>query len=245
MDREQDFTIKTEVFEGPLEVLLNLIEKRKLLINDISLAKVTDDYISHVREIENMPIAKTSHFILIASTLLLIKSKSLLPTLTLSEEEQESIDDLERRLKLYKRFKDLSINIENMFGKNVMFRKKETKQIIVEKFSPSEQTNTPNLHSLIKSLISTFPKKEIVPKAVLKKVISLEEMIGKLTERVRSGIQMKFSEFANVGKEEKVNIIVGFLAMLELVKQGILNANQEAKYSEIDMETKEIGTPRY
>lgn len=245
MDREQDFTIKTEVFEGPLEVLLNLIEKRKLLINDISLAKVTDDYISHVREIENMPIAKTSHFILIASTLLLIKSKSLLPTLTLSEEEQESIDDLERRLKLYKRFKDLSINIENMFGKNVMFRKKETKQIVVEKFSPSKQTNTPGLHSLIKSLISTFPKKEIVPKAVLKKVISLEEMIGKLTERVRSGIQMKFSEFANVGKEEKVNIIVGFLAMLELVKQGILNANQEAKYSEIDMETKEIGTPRY
>lgn len=244
MEEKQDFTIKTEVFEGPLEVLLNLIEKRKLLINDISLAKVTDDYISHVKEIESMPIAKTSHFILIASTLLLIKSKSLLPTLTLSEEEQESIDDLERRLKIYKRFKDLSVGIEERFGKNIMFRKKETRHV-KEEFSPNDKIKTENLHSLIKNLISTFPKKEIVPKAVLKKVISLEEMIGKLTERIQSGIQMKFSEFANVGKEEKVNVIVGFLAMLELVKQGILTANQQAKYSDIDMETKEIGIPRY
>ena len=73
------FTVKTQSFEGPLDLLLDLIEKRKLFINDISLVKVTDDFIAHVRQFENLPMAESAHFILVASTLLLIKSKSLLP----------------------------------------------------------------------------------------------------------------------------------------------------------------------
>lgn len=238
------FTIKTEVFEGPLEALLSLIEKRKLLINDIALAKVTDDYIEYVKQIEDMPLTKTSHFILIASTLLLIKSKSLLPTLTLSEEEKESIDDLERRLKIYKRFKELSINVEERFAKKIMFQKSETKHEHIG-FAPSKQVTVENMHAHLKALIKSLPKKEIVPKAVLKKVISLEETIINLTERVRSGIQMKFSEFVKADKKERVNVIVSFLAMLELVKQGILNVSQEARYSDINMETKDVGVPKY
>lgn len=238
------FTIKTDVFEGPLEALLSLIEKRKLLINDIALAKVTDDYIEYIKQIEGMPLDKTSHFILIASTLLLIKSKSLLPTLTLSEEEKESIDDLERRLKIYKRFKELSIHVEERFAKKIMFQKLETKYVH-EGFAPSKQITMENMYAHIKSVIKSLPKKEIVPKAVLKKVISLEETIKNLTERVRSGIQLKFSEFVKADKKERVNVIVSFLAMLELVKQGILNVSQEARYSDINMETMDVGVPKY
>jgi segregation and condensation protein A len=90
------YKVKTETFEGPLDLLLSLIEKRKLFINDISLAKVADDYVSHIQSLGNFPIADSANFILIASTLLLIKSKSLLPQLTLSEEEQTNVDDLEK-----------------------------------------------------------------------------------------------------------------------------------------------------
>src|SRR4051812_5655315 len=100
------FTVKTEVFEGPLDLLLSLIEKRKLFVNDISLAKVADDFIAHVQGFEKFPMNDSVNFTLIASTLLLIKSKSLLPTLTLTEEEEEGIHDLEARLKMYKRIKD-------------------------------------------------------------------------------------------------------------------------------------------
>jgi len=82
------FTIKTESFEGPLDLLLDLIEKRKLYISDISLAKVTDDFIEHIKNIGGIEIGESAHFILVASTLLLIKSKSLLPELALTEEEQ-------------------------------------------------------------------------------------------------------------------------------------------------------------
>ena len=100
-----EYLVNTHIFEGPLDTLLSLIEKRKLFISDISLAQVADDYISYVKGLENFPIADSAHFILIASTLVLIKSKSLLPTLTLSEEEEHSIDDLQARLREYQKYK--------------------------------------------------------------------------------------------------------------------------------------------
>jgi segregation and condensation protein A len=238
------FKVKTEGFEGPLELLLSLIEKRKLFINDIALAKVTDDFIAHIKSFEQFPIADSAHFILIASTLLLIKSKSLLPTLELTEEEQSNIEDLEARLKIYKRMKELSIHVKDRFGKTVLFPKSQTK-IEVKVFSPDETMKVPSIASAIMDVIKNFPKKDIIPKAIVRKVISLEDMIGKLTDRIKSSLRMGFKEFANVGREEKVNVIISFLAMLELVKQGMIHVVQENKFDDIKMETMEIGTPRY
>ena len=99
------YKVKTEKFEGPLDLLLNLIEKRKLLINEISLAKISDDYIQFIKDSGNFPMGESANFILIASTLLLIKSRSLLPSLSLSQEEENSIEELEHRLKIYKEIK--------------------------------------------------------------------------------------------------------------------------------------------
>lgn len=244
MEKEKDFKVQTEAFEGPLALLLSLIEKRKLLINDISLAKVTDDYIEYLKKFEKTPISQTSTFILIASTLLLIKSKSLLPTLELTAEESESIEELELRLKVYKRMKEVSVHVEERFGKNISFNK----QYVPEKetgFAPTNQLSLQNFYASVKNLIKTLPKKEVIPKVVIDKVISLEDTIAKLTKRVRDGLQMSFREFAGVGKEEKVNIIVSFLAMLELVKQGTVNVKQHADYEDIHIETRDVGTPSY
>ncbi|HAO64389.1 TPA: hypothetical protein DCQ44_00205 [Candidatus Taylorbacteria bacterium] len=238
------FKIKTEVFEGPLELLLNLIEKRKLFINDIALAKVTDDFILYVKNFENFPIADSANFILIASTLLLIKSKSLLPTLDLSEEEQASIEDLEARLKIYARMKELSVHIKERFGKKMLFAK-ENNKIEVKVFSPHVKMTLPNLVAAMFDVIKNFPKKEILPKAIVRKVISLEDMIGRLTQRISSNLKMSFREFANTNKAEKVNVIISFLAMLELVKQGVISVMQEQKFDDIKMETVEVGVPKY
>src|ERR1035437_2753511 len=109
------FTIKTQSFEGPLDLLLDLIEKRKLFINDISLAQVTDDFISHIKQGTGVSMGESAHFILVASTLLLIKSKSLLPDLNLTDEEQGDISDLERRLKMYKCIKEASVHVRRLF----------------------------------------------------------------------------------------------------------------------------------
>lgn len=238
------FTVKTQNFEGPLDLLLDLIEKKKLFINDISLAKVTDDFIEHIKSIGDVAIGESAHFILVASTLLLIKSKSLLPSLLLTEEEQGDIRSLEIRLKIYKRIKDASLNIREMFGKDMIFLQSQVRPI-VPVFTPEPDFNLEKALYLLKDLVNRLPKKENVPKVILKKVISLEEMIGTLTNRVTNHLKMSFKEFTKEHKENKVNVIVSFLAMLELVKQGIVHASQDDTFGDIVMETKDVGVPHY
>lgn len=240
---DNQFKIRTEVFEGPLDLLLSLIEKRKLLINDVSLAKVTDDFISYLQSREAYSIKDSSDFIVIASTLLLIKSKSLLPTIDLTEEEKTDIEDLELKLKIYKKIKELSVGIKENFGKSVLFFANPRKAVPV--FSPSEDMNKENFAKAIFDVINNLPKFEKKPKVKITKVISLEEMIDNLTERVKSSLRMSFKDFSGMGKVEKVNVIVSFLAMLELVKQGIIEVNQRDKFEDINIETKDIGVPIY
>jgi len=240
---ETAFKIKTEVFEGPLDLLLSLIEKRKLFINDIALSKVADDYIAYLQSLEKFPIADSADFLVVASTLLLIKSKSLLPSLDLSTDEQQDISDLEKRLKIYQRMKELSIYIKAHFGKEIIFYAEPRKMIPV--FSPDKTMTKENFFSAIMSVIKALPKIENIPKAVVKKVISLEEMILTLTKRVQTGLKLSFREFAKVGKEERVNVIISFLAMLELVKQGIVNVKQDNHFDDIEMETQQTVVPHY
>lgn len=238
------FTIKTNSFEGPLDLLLDLIEKRKLFISDISLAKVTDDFIEHIKQFENMPMGESAHFILVASTLLLIKSKSLLPNLTLTEEEQGDIHDLERRLKIYQRIKEASKHIEKLFGAEMIFTQSQSRTI-QPVFVPNPEFTLEKALFSLKDLINRLPKKETLPKTVVRKVISLEDMIGTLTTRITAHLRMSFKEFTKEHKENRVNVVVSFLAMLELIKQGILHVSQEATFGEIQMETKDVGLPRY
>jgi segregation and condensation protein A len=237
------FKIKTEVFEGPLDLLLSLVEKRKLFINDIALAKVTDDFIAHIQQFEKLPMGESAQFILVASTLLLIKSRSLLPSLQLTEEEQTDIQDLETRLKIYKRIKDASLNVKTLFGHEMIFQPSQVRPM-EPIFSPHESMSLLSLAGAIRSVIQQLPKKESLPKAVVKKVVSLEEMIDNLTHRITAGLRMSFKEFS-AGHKEKVNVIVSFLAMLELVKQGTIHVSQEENFGDIHMETKQVGVPRY
>ncbi len=237
------FTVKTPSFEGPLDLLLDLIEKRKLSISEVSLSKVADDYIAHVKSLSEFPISMTAHFILVASTLLLIKSRSLLPSLQLSEEEQGSIDELERRLKLYKRARELSRHIRERFGKHIAFSCSQ--RVAVSVFSPDKTTTLGNLSALIRTILRDLPKVPALAKAVVQKVISLEEMIDRLTERIKTNLKIGFREFALVGKAEKVTVIVSFLAMLELVKQGVISVQQQGHFDEIMMETGTVDVPRY
>jgi segregation and condensation protein A len=239
----QEFEVKTEVFEGPLDLLLNLIEKRKLLINDLSLAQITDDYITYLKNHNIFSVERSANFIMVASTLLLIKSKSLLPTLELTSEEKHSIEDLELRLKIYKRIKDAEKNVAEVFGKNISYFANDRKETTTV-FVPPQNIKKEDIFLSIKNVLKNLPKLEIKPKVIVQKVISLDVMINRLTERITQNLNMSFKDFSNYGKTEKVNIIVSFLAMLELVKEGIIEAVQEDK-NDIHMQTKNFNTPKY
>ena len=235
------YKAKTGSFEGPMELLLSLIEKRKLFINEISIAEVTDDYLSYVKNLGEFPLSRIANFIIVAATLILIKSRSLLPEMSLTEEEEVSIGDLEERLSLYKIVLDVSAKIKEALAGPTIWERPFTrnKQPI---FSPDPEFTLANIGATMQSVIANLPQKDIpLQKVLVKKVISIEEMIESITERMRNEIQTSFKKLSGHGgasrsREERVYVIVGFLALLELVKQGIIMVNQEKHFEDINME---------
>jgi segregation and condensation protein A len=113
----EKYVVKAGSFEGPLEVLLDLIEARKLFINEISLASVTNEYLSYVRTLGGKNLPDATDFVVVAATLVLIKSRSLLPNLELTVDEKEKIIDLEARLKMYALVREIGEDIKTRFGK--------------------------------------------------------------------------------------------------------------------------------
>ena len=237
------YTVKTSVFEGPLELLLNLIEKRKLFVSDIALSQVADDFISYVKTHPEMPVDESSQFVLAASTLVLIKSKSLLPNMKLTSEEEQSIDDLEQRLKEYERFRELSLFVKSIFGVTPLFApQKEVSKISV--FAPSSDMTLDNLSDAMNSVLHNLPKTETNPEVKVRKVISLEEVMNNLSKRIERALSLSFKEFTG-DTANRVDVIVSFLALLELVKQGNIDAEQKETFSNIQIESQSINTPKY
>ena len=239
------FDIKTPVYEGPLDLLVSLIEKREVFINDISLSQVTDDYIQYINTLEQKDIDNMSDFILIASTLVLIKSKSLLPTLSLSTEEENTIEDLETRIELYKKIREYSEYLLSLIAKGSSYERGDiAKKDIV--FAPSRDMTMDNILETIKNVIQKMPEKEKqLPKISVTKNISLKDTIESLRDRIRQNIQTSFKEFTGEDRENRLHIIVHFLALLELVKQEMVNAEQYKDFGDIIIESDSLTTPKY
>jgi len=237
------FSIKTDTFEGPLELLIELVEKRKLLINDISLATVTDEYMQTVSLMQEMPLPNTAQFVNLAATLLLIKSKSLLPVIDLTSEEEASIEDLEERLKKYQLFRDISTNIQENFSSNYMhepeYAPPRSPLFVIDKYC-----SKPELEDALVRVLHNLPKKVQKPTARVKPTISLEDMMTKLRTRVENQMKTKFSEIRSNETEHK-DVIVGFLAILELFKQGDIIIYQTDHFGDIHLEMEKTYIPKY
>lgn len=240
---DSTFAVKTPVFEGPLELLIELVEKRKLLINDISLAEVTDEYMARVSHMQQLSLPNTAQFITLAATLLLIKSKSLLPVLELTEEEEEKIEDLEARLKLYKIYREAGKNLQSIFGQNMMY---ESAFVLPDNpiFVEDKFTNLNALRDAVQNVLTNLPKTEVKPKVQVKKVVSLEEMIDRLHTRIQREISLRFSDLIK-DEKERSSVIVGFLAILESVKQGSILVAQARLFDDIHIEREGKDVPGY
>ena len=238
---QESYQLKIAGYEGPFNLLLNLIEKRKLFINDVSLAVVTEDYLNYMNKLGGLNPAEIASFVLVASTLILIKSKSLLPNLNLTSEEEGDIHSLEERLRLFELYTKLGGHIKENFGENIIFAPLERKNSLRAwghidlVFLPDERITKNNMMTFAQNVLGGMPKKVFLPEVEVRKVISIEEMINNLTDRIQNSMKMSFKDFAGkiVTREEKVFAIVGFLAMLELVRNGILEALQENDFSDI------------
>lgn len=235
------FVVATEKFSGPLETLLNMIEERRLSISDISLADVTDTYLAYVEKLPSMPLGETAQFVLIASTLLLIKSRALLPMLELSSEERESVEELERRLARYGVIRKSARILRKEWGRRPLFFPRRA-PLPEPVFAPGRITLN-SISAAIMRLASILPKIEKTAKALVAPVLALEDVIVRLEKRLVGAVRARFSELTKSAPKHEV--IVYFLAMLELIRGGSVSATQERIFSDITLETEALAAPGY
>ncbi|MEK7118865.1 MAG: segregation/condensation protein A [Patescibacteria group bacterium] len=245
-----NYRLKTGQFEGPLDLLLTLIEKRKLFIGDFALAKVADEYIAEIRRFEAFPTSDVANFLLVASTLVLIKSRSILPELDLNPDEEGDIDDLKRRLAMYELFRGLGEHIRKNFGKQIIFERSGRPETIPV-FAPEKHCSAATVAQSMRDVLHALPGKIELSKATVRKIVSIEEVMSRLATRVSQAIKTSFNQFSRhekgrlLSREDRVEVIVSFLAMLELVKQGVIHVTQQEDFGDIAIETHKFDTPEY
>ncbi len=237
-----NFHITTESYQGPFELVLDLIEQRKLLVNELALASITEDFIAHIKSKAEFPMEEAANFIQIAATLLLIKSKSLIPDLALTEEEQGDIQDLERRLAAYERVREAARELASIFGKSLLYPAGERAPEV--SFAPSRDLSAQALADALARVLAAKEEVEQLPEARVKPLVTIEEMMERLAKRVQTAIELSFKEFSQ-SSTEKVEIIVSFLALLELVKQGAVAADQHGTHGDIRIKHTGTSTPHY
>ncbi|MFH0951891.1 MAG: ScpA family protein [Patescibacteria group bacterium] len=224
--------IKIQQFEGPLDLLLHLIEENELDISQISLANVTDQYIALLKQAEDINPDEISDFLLIAAKLLLIKSKTLLPQLAASEDDEGN--QLEQQLKMYKVFLDASKDIQRQINKRQFSYMRDTQVFIEPVFYPPRKLESRDMMAIFRAVISNVePFLAPPPEAIIRK-LNIQEKINQIKEKVINQTFIKFSTLLNDSKS-KMDIIVTFLALLELVKMHSIAVVQKDRFNEIEI----------
>ena len=234
------FEIKHEKFEGPLELLLELIEKERLSISEISLARVCEEYIQYVRLLEKIDPERLAEFLVIAAQLMLIKSRSLLPDLSFSEEEEQSAEELEQRLIEYQKFRERALLLKKLESERKPIFVRDAYLTFAPVFFPPPQLVLQDMVSAFKTFLAALPKIEKLVEEKIKRVISLEERMRQIRSLVQGAVERAFSEIVK-GSAEKIDIIVSFLAILELTKQKFVDVEQRGAFEDIIIKRIEKG----
>lgn len=246
------FQLKTSYFEGPLELLLSLIEEKKLHVSEITLAQVTEEYLNYLNILSTIPqdderhqmiLLDRSQFIVVAATLILIKARSLLPAIELTEEETESIDDLTERLRLYEVVKRYGELFGKCFEKKpTMYRGNPPKEKKVPVFTPHDSLTTQILIDSLHDIFAALPAAEVLPEKSVKLTYTLADVMEKVEKAISSGTSFSLSDatarYKNAStpaekREAKVFAVLSFLAVLEMVKKSIVMVEQNEMFQDI------------
>ena len=225
---------KDRNFDGPIDLLLSLIEKKRMQINTLSLAKITNDYLEELKKQAVFPSLQVACFVHTASILLFIKSKSLLPMLSYLEEEQVDANILEKRLFLYELLKNASMFLAENCSKKTYCCPSPIKQKIHVMFRPDRKMNLDMISLIAEDIVFLLPKKEELKEKVIDIVITLDEMMNTLDKKIQN---LKTNSFFNqlADNRTKKTYAISFLALLELMKQDKINVSQNKIYGDIEI----------
>jgi segregation and condensation protein A len=225
------YQVQLPQFQGPFDLLLQLIEKEKFDITEISLSKVTDEFLFHLKEVEEIKSEELADFLEVAAKLILYKSKLLLPNLTTDEEEDSG--DLINRLKIYQRYALAARKITQIVNQPVYsFSRERIPLEIVPGFSLEVKITPQTLERYFRGLVSILLRKiKITQKIFRQKVVSLKEKISELLKCLKGGQKIILGDL--IKEKTKIEKIVMFLATLELAKRRVIEIEQAGLFKDI------------
>ena len=242
LGRQLNYTVHTPVYEGPLDLLLDLIERAELDITSVSLALVTDQYLAYINSVEQMNADEISAFLVIASKLLQIKSEALLPRPPARAPGEEDVGrSLVDQLKLYKRFKEIG---ESMNARQQANLRTYLRIAPPPKVEPKLDLSNLTLERLVAAAETVFARekeKQPLGMIIAPPRITIREKIDLISKTLRDVERSTFRALLNAGAS-RLEIVVTFLAMLELIKRYRIHAHQEGLFSDIEIDRMEDWT---
>lgn len=223
---------KLDKFSGPLDLLLSLVEEKQMSISELALSEVTEQFLEHLSKIEEKRPEDLADFLVVATRLLFIKSRELLPQLGADEEDGPSLAD---QLRLYQAFVEASRKINHRWNspQRSVFREEPPRR--PARFVPPENFSADNLRLSLEKLIKRMTPPAALPQTQIDKTVSIKEKI----EEIRKLLTRKrgASFFAILrGSRSRTELIVSFLALLELVKQKDVGLKQKDNFEDIVLE---------
>lgn len=229
------YKVKLEYFEGPLDLLLFFIKRDELDIYDIPIAKITRDFLDYIQYLQMLDLEVAGDFIVVAATLMQIKVRMLLPREEGEEEEEDPRAELVRRLLEYRRYKELAGELSDFEAESRKlyyrqnFHADPKLQLVEDEDSDLKDITLFHLISAFKHAMERVPKK--LYHDVERLAVSIDDQMGYLMDFFRFRSEVPFSELI-ASMDEKIRIIVTFLAILELVKEKTLGIRLHEKIGE-------------
>ncbi len=236
------YNVATPIYEGPLDLLLQLIEKAELDITRLALAQVTDQYLQHLKEIQELAAEEVSAFLVIAARLIQIKSEALLPRPPVREQgEEDPAEALAQQLILYKRYRQIadSLAVREESGLRSYLRLGP-----IARFEANFDFSELSLADLVGAATTIFRSdrfKQSLNTIVTAPKVTIREKIRLISDMLKSFRQTTFRRLLNQ-KGSRLDIVVTFLAMLELIKRRLVRADQQVLFGEISIEPTDTWT---
>lgn len=229
----EDYRINTSVYEGPLDLLLSLIEKAELDITSLALAQITDQYLDYLEKLEYKDPTEISYFLVVAARLIQIKSEALLPTPPLREVgEEDPGETLAQQLLLYKKFKEIAHYLQNRDEQRLTTALHIAPDYRIEGILDLTGITADDLADAARSILISSHDPTFGDKVITLPQVTIREKIGMIISSIREKGTISFSSILT-NRHDKLELVVTFLALLELVKQHLILTQQDDLFSEI------------
>jgi len=223
--------IKLEKFQGPLDLLLQLVEQEEMKITEISLSEVTEQFVKYLDQISEGNSEELADFLVVATKLVYLKSRVLLPYLYPEEDEGPSLAD---QLKMYQQYVEASKKIEELWLGGQMAYGRIEPPIKMKEFVLPVNSQTDDLHLTMTKLIARLKPINPLPRVSIDRGVTVRDKIDKILAALKQYKKVSFKQILS-NSENKTEIIVSFLAILDLLKEAKAVAYQEGSFTDLEI----------